>query len=91
MGFNITDWLYKSVLGRKFLKILVKPKWSILMGKFMDSGLSVFLIKPFIFKNNIDLKDFKIEKWKSFNEFFTRKIKPDTRPIDTNRFSFRSE
>ncbi|MGN1317512.1 MAG: phosphatidylserine decarboxylase, partial [Lachnospirales bacterium] len=56
--------------------------------KFMDSGLSVSLIKPFIYKNNIDLNDFKIENWKSFNEFFTRRIKPQSRPIDTNRFSF---
>lgn len=88
MSFNITDWLYKSLVGRKILKILVQPKWSVLMGKFMDNGLSVFLIKPFIYKNNIDLSDYKIEKWKSFNEFFTRSIKPKKRPVSMNKNDF---
>lgn len=88
MGFDITKWLYKSVTGRIILKKLIQPKWSVLMGKFMDSGLSVLLIKPFIYKNNIDLKDFKIEKWKSFNDFFIRKIKPDARPVDMDKNSF---
>lgn len=88
MKINITNWLYESFVGRLLLKKLIEPKWSILMGKFMDSGLSVFLIKPFIYKNNIDLTDFEIENWKSFNDFFTRNIKSDARPIAKDSRAF---
>lgn len=85
--FDITKWLYTSVAGRIILKNIIQPKWSMLMGKFMDSGLSVFMIKPFIYKNKIDMSDFEKEKWKSFNQFFTRKIKDGKRPIDSNNDS----
>ncbi len=85
---NITEFLYTTVTGRKFLKKLIEPKWSVLMGRFMDSSLSKPLIKPFINKNNIDLSDFKIENWKSFNEFFTRKIKKGKRPINMESNAF---
>lgn len=88
MKFNITRWLYTSSSGRKLLNKIIEPKWSVLMGKFMDSGLSVFLIKPFISKNNIDLNDYKIKKWKSFNEFFTRELKPYARPVENDKDSF---
>lgn len=88
MSINIANWLYKSVIGRVMLKALIQPQCSVLMGKFMDSGLSVFLIKPFIYKNNIDMTDFKIENWRSFNEFFTRKIKPEARIAEKSQNAF---
>lgn len=88
MSIDITKWLYTSVTGRRLLKKLIEPKWSILMGRFMDSCLSKSLIKPFVYKNNIDLSDFKIENWRSFNQFFTRNIKPDRRPVDTDKNAF---
>lgn len=88
MSFDITKWLYTTVTGRKILKKLIQPVWSELMGKFMDSSLSKFIIKPFIIKNHIDLSDYKIEKWRSFNEFFTRNIKEGKRIVDSDKNAF---
>ncbi len=88
MGIDITKWLYTTVAGRTVLKKLIEPKWSVLIGKFMDSGLSKFMIKPFIYKNNIDLSDFKIENWSCFNDFFIRKVKEGKRCINADKNAF---
>lgn len=88
MNIDVTKWLYTTVTGRTLLKKLIEPKWSVLMGKFMDSSLSKFMIKLFIYKNNIDLSDYKNENWNSFNDFFTRKIKEGRRSINIDKNAF---
>lgn len=77
--------LYKTVWGRIIIKFMTLPFISEIAGRLLDSRLSVVFIKPFIKLNNIDLSDFKIEKWKSFNEFFTRRIKDRVRPINKDK------
>lgn len=73
--------LYGTFFGRLLLKALTLPIISRLAGKFMDSTLSVPLIKPFIRRNSIDMAQYVKQDYRSFNEFFTRKIKPSARPI----------
>lgn len=46
------NFLYHNILGRLFLKILVRPTISKIAGWFMDSRLSTVAIKKFIKKNN---------------------------------------
>lgn len=73
--------LYGNIFGRCVLKILTMPFISKAVGKFMDSELSVPLIKPFIRKSFIDMDDYERVDYKSYNEFFTRKIIPSARPV----------
>ena len=76
------SFLYNTHLGRIILKPLVKSKFvSHLSGKFMDSSLSKIMISSFVKKNNIDLSIYEKDKFDSFNDFFTRKIKKNKRPI----------
>ena len=75
-------YLYRTRRGRIVLKILTKPVVSKSVGKFMDSRLSKGRIKSFIRKNNIKVSEFEERKYKSYNDFFTRKIKPGMRVID---------
>lgn len=76
------SFLYNTHLGRIILKPLVKSKFvSYLSGKFMDSSLSKIMISSFVKKNNIDLSIYEKDKFDSFNDFFTRKIKKNKRPI----------
>ena len=76
------SFLYNTHLGRIILKPLVKNKFvSHLSGKFMDSSLSKIMINSFVKKNNIDLSIYEKDKFDSFNDFFTRKIKKNKRPI----------
>ena len=63
--------LYNTVFGRIFLKILVTPAISKIAGVFMNSKLSKFYIKRFVKTNHIDMSDYILENWNSFNEFFT--------------------
>lgn len=80
--------LYSNFLGRSILKLLTKPCVSKIGGAFMNSGLSTGLIPGFIKKNNIDLEDYENTFYNSYNDFFTRKIKPEKRPIDDNDSHF---
>lgn len=74
--------LYGSTLGRILLKPLVTPVVSKLAGAFLSTRCSCVLIQPFIRSNNIDMMQFEEVKYHSYNEFFSRKIRKDARPID---------
>ena len=76
--------LYGNVFGRMLLKPLTAPWISRLAGAFLSTKASCVLIRPFIRNNHIDMTQFEPVKYKSYNEFFSRKIKPEMRPIDQN-------
>ena len=78
----MVGFLYNSILGRVILKIIYNRKFSKLMGHFFDSRLSKPLIKRFVKRNKIDLTMYCPKKYESFNDCFTRKIKPEFRPIE---------
>jgi len=72
-------FLYGNIAGRLLLKLLTQPQISKIAGKALDSSLSVFLVKPFIKANNIDMSDYNIRKYSSYNDFFTRELKDGAR------------
>ena len=74
--------LYGNPVGRASLKLLTKPFVSYAVGLALDHPLSTVAIPPFVLKKHIRLEDFAEEKYRSFNAFFTRPIKPEARPID---------
>lgn len=74
--------LYGTVCGRVILKALTAPAVSKAAGVFMDSWLSVPLIKRFIKSSGIDTSQYVMKKFRSYNEFFTRRVKRGMRPID---------
>ena len=75
-------FLYQTVLGRMLLQPLTSRPFSVLAGKFMDSSLSTNLIPGFIRSAKITMEDYLPEDYRSFNQFFTRRIRPEARPID---------
>ncbi|MBR6968309.1 MAG: phosphatidylserine decarboxylase [Ruminococcus sp.] len=74
--------LYGNVFGRILLKALTAPAVSRAVGLFMDSGASKALIKPFIKRSGIDTSEYVMYDFSSYNDFFTRTIKPGKRPVD---------
>jgi len=66
-------FLYNTALGRFLLKLLTRPFVSKIGGAFLDSCLSRFMVKRFIRKNGIDMSEYEDRKYKSFNDFFTRR------------------
>lgn len=79
---RVLNLLYGNVLGRLFLKPLTAPRLSRLAGQFLSSPASRFLIGPFVRRNNIDMTQFEDVSYRSYNAFFSRRIREGIRPID---------
>ncbi len=78
-------WLYNNPIGEATLWALVKRKLvSSIYGKMMDRTSSAKRIHPFIEDFNIDMSVAQEQEFSNFNDFFTRKLKDDARPIDTS-------
>ncbi len=81
-------WLYSSSLsGRLALHALVKRAFfSWLYGRKMDKPRSVHRVLPFIVEHDLDVDEFAKQAmaYKTFNEFFARKLKASARPIDAD-------
>ena len=77
--------LYTTVIGRMIVKILINPVISNIGGWFMNSPFSRPLIKSFIINYLIDMSQYEKKEYRSYNDFFTRKILPEKRPIDMNK------
>jgi phosphatidylserine decarboxylase len=81
---HVIGILYGSVVFRAIMRFLAKSSISKCSGAFMDSKASTILIQPFIKLNHIDMQPYVRKKYTSFNDFFTRKIQPQARPIDSD-------
>lgn len=76
-------FLCSSPFGRFLYNLTLFLQVPRIMGAFLRSPLSKFFIKGFVKKNNIDMSAFAGVKFKSFNDFFTRKDnsrKPELSP-----------
>ena len=77
--------MYNSAIGRKILKILIKPGVSRAAGWLLNRQCSKILIQPFIRKNHIDMSLYEEKDYKSYNDFFIRQIRKKYRPIAQDR------
>ena len=81
-GGNLLDILYNHPLGRLLLKIVIHPIFSRINGWYNSTSFSKKKIQPFVKDYDICMDDYEPVQYKSFNDFFTRKIKKNKRPID---------
>ena len=79
---RMLTFLYGTVFGRGIVSVLVRPWVSNLAGKLMDSRISALAIKPFLRKSHIDMNEYEQRKFRSFNDFFTRRNREGKRPVD---------
>lgn len=78
------NFLYRTAPGRALLQILIRPGVSKALGAFLDTGLSRFLVAPFVKSTKLDLSDYPDRSYASFNDFFTRTVREGRRPIDAD-------
>lgn len=78
------NFLYHTVIGRALLQVLIRPGVSKALGAFLDTGLSRFLVDPFVKSTKLDLSDYPDRSYASFNDFFTRTVSDGRRPIDAD-------
>lgn len=84
-GDRFLRWTYGNPLGRLSLHALVKRSaFSRWYGKRMDAAASRAKVAPFISSYKVDAGEFAEapESFRTFNEFFYRKLTPGARPID---------
>ena len=76
---RLLTFLYTTSVGNRLLRILVSPVVSKAAGCVMNSRLSLLAVSGFIKSQNIDVSEFEKTSFSSYNDFFTRKLKPDAR------------
>ena len=74
-------YLYSGA-GRPILRICSSRGIANLYASYLNSRLSRRKIKKFVKRHGIDLNEYKPVKYRSFNEFFSREIKPESRPVE---------
>ncbi len=77
-------WAYETVLGRLCLEGIIKRRWfSRLYGRWADTTGSAKEIAPFIKRFGVDAGEFVEDPatFRTFNEFFYRRLKPQARLI----------
>ena len=90
-GEAYLKWLYYNPLGKISAKTIVKNKFlSEYYGKQMDKPESKFKIPEFINNFDINLEESEKQYFDSFNDFFVRKLKPEARPVNTEKNSITS-
>ena len=78
-------WAYETGIGRGFLHTVIKRKFfSLWYGWMMSCPSSAKRIQPFIQKYGVDVNIFAQapSTFATFNDFFTRRLKAEARPID---------
>lgn len=85
---HLLQWMYGHLPGRCVLKFLVLPAVSVLGGRVMESGASKVLIAPFIRSHAIDMSEYEEKDYRSYNDFFTRKLRAGARKVDRDAEAF---
>lgn len=78
----VLQFLYHNAFGRLLLKGLVRREVSQRARSLFCAPLSRLAIGPFICRMGIDMDDYQLGPYRSFNDFFIRQVKPSRRPVD---------
>ena len=81
-GGGFLKRLYGTKAGRFIMPLVLSRGVSKIGGLYTDTFLSKAHIRSFIRKNKIDMQDYEDRKFRSLNDFFTRKVKEGKRPLD---------
>ena len=76
--------LYNTSAGRAVLRVLCSRRLSRAAGAFLNSRASRMLIGPFVRSAGVDLSEYDADGYSCFNDFFTRRIKPSLRPVESD-------
>lgn len=87
-GKKYLEWCYNSALGSNITKMFIRKKlFTKLYGSYCDTNFSKKKITPYVKDFNMDMSiaEKQTSDFKNFNEFFTRKLKPEARPFSKEK------
>lgn len=79
-------FLYNNNFGRMILKLFSNSVFANIGACFMNSRLSKFMMNSKVREYNIDMRNFVDKEYKSYNDFFTRRIKKLNYDNNSNSF-----
>ena len=79
------NFFYGTTIGRILLRPLISKPISNLVALYMNSSISKHKIDKFFDKNYINIYEYDDKKYKSYNDFFIRKVISEKRPINTTK------
>ncbi|ELA41757.1 phosphatidylserine decarboxylase [Vittaforma corneae ATCC 50505] len=80
----ILNLLYRSGVYRSFIASKIMRYLTVVAGQRFDSHTSVRSIKKFIRMYKIDINECEKREFTSFNDFFSRKLKPNARFVEVS-------
>lgn len=83
---SILKFLYNNLIGRAILKILTLNIISKFIGIILNTRISIPMIWIYERIYSIDLTKYEKDKYKSFNDFFVRKLKNNFQKSYTKDF-----
>lgn len=75
-------FVYTHTATRVLMRPLLLPAVSRLGGKLLNTKVSAVFAGLFARTHGIDLNKYEKQKFDSYNDFFTRKIKAEERPVN---------
>ena len=73
------NFLYNTIPGRVLLRLLVRTTVSKFAGLILRSPVSRLMVNGFIKRNDINTDEYQDAKYKSFDDFFIRRVKTGCR------------
>jgi phosphatidylserine decarboxylase len=86
-GGGFLKWAYGNPLGKASVEVLVKRAFfSRFYGWWMDRSSTATKVKPFVETFGLNPQEFvkNTGEFISFNDFFSRELKPEARPIHSD-------
>ena len=87
-GSGQTKFLYSTVVGRMLLRITSSKCFSNVKARYYNSSRSVKEIKRLEKTYDINSDEYVKQTFKSFGDFFVRKLKPESRPFSKKPTDF---
>ena len=78
----LLEGLYRHKAGRMLLRPLLSPHVSRMGAKVMEARASAFLIPFFIRCHAIPMEDYELVSYRSFQDFFTRRLAEGARTVE---------
>ena len=79
---RLLAFIYGHAVTRCLIRPFLSPVVSRIGGAFLDTRISGLAVPGFVKKNGIDLSLYEKQTFDSYNDFFTRKIRVEERPVN---------
>lgn len=87
LGEGFVRYVYERAFGRALRRaVLIRPAFSKLYGRYQSSRASTRSIGKVVRQLMINMDEYQVppEGFRSFNDFFTRRLKPGARPVEAD-------